>query len=123
MVAGVSIKKIGGIFGAFSEWRPFPDPRYGALLEAPFGQGCYELRRADTGALVLCGSSAHVCWRITSLLPPPFGQGTRINVEKRQYVWDNLCRIEYRTMACASVEDAKAEEVRLHAKNQYVFPT
>lgn len=112
-------------FGAFSDWRPFPDPRHGGELVAPFGPGCYELRRADAREreLVLCGSSAHVCWRMTSLLPAPFGQGTRNNAAKRQYVWEHLSRIEYRTMPCASEEDARAAEDRLHAQNRYVFPT
>jgi hypothetical protein len=26
---------------AWSEWRPFPDPRQGGMLTAPFGAGCY----------------------------------------------------------------------------------
>lgn len=117
------MKNITSRFGAFSRWRPFPDPRLGGELVGPFGAGCYELRRSDTKELVLYGSSGHVCWRMTSLLPKPLGQGVRNNEEKRQYVFKHRSCIEYRTMACRSVVEARAAEARLLIENKYLFST
>lgn len=114
------MKDSAKVFGIFSDWRPFPDPRHGGWLEGPFGPGCYELRYSDTRELLLCGSSAHVCWRITSLLPAPFGQGTRNDSKKRRDVWNNLARVEYRTMACEGVQDARETEVWLLMQNRYI---
>jgi hypothetical protein len=60
---------------------------------------------------------------MTSLLPKPHGQGVRNNEKKRNYVWENLSRIEYRTLACRNVEEARAVEARMRAQNSYAFPT
>ena len=110
------------VFGVFSDWQPFPHPRHGGRLEGPFGPGCYELRYSDTRELLLCGSSSHVCWRMTSLLPAPFGQGARNKSKKREDVWKNITRVEYRTMACNGVLEAQAMEARLLAENTYIHP-
>ena len=107
---------------AFSNWRLFPDPRKGEYLWAPFGPGCYDLRERDTGRLVLFGSGGNVCERMASLLPAPFGTGTRKNAAKREYVLRNLGRIEYRTLACADRKAAKQAEVALSA-GDYLFKT
>lgn len=50
----------------WSPWRPFPDPRTGGLLQAPFGPGIYELRLAPPdGALVLVGIGANLAARMS----------------------------------------------------------
>lgn len=95
----------------WSEWRLFPDPRQQGILVAPFGPGCYQLR--DGKQLVLYGRGTHVAQRMTSLLPQPLGCGTRNNESKRKYVSEHLGTIEYRTLACASEEEAKREENQL----------
>lgn len=104
----------------WSEWQAFPDPRAGGYLDAPFGPGVYELRNKATDELVLFGKSIHVAKRMTSLLPPPFGSGTRNNTAKRDYILYNLPDIEYRTKPCASDDEAKAEE-RLLKKNKHLY--
>jgi len=110
--------------GAFSDWRMFPDPRKCAYIWAPIGPGCYQLRLTETKQLVLFGRSANVSARLASLLPPPFGQGTRRNTEKRQFVFDHLGSIEYRTIACTGRQDAARIEVALAANSDtYVFKT
>jgi hypothetical protein len=53
----------------WSAWRPFPDPSKGGILAAPFGPGCYELRKGKK--LVLYGMGGNVAARMTSLLPKP----------------------------------------------------
>jgi hypothetical protein len=66
----------------------------------------------------------HVALRMTSLLPPPLGRGTRNNAKKRSYIENNLPVIEYRTIACDSRESAVRVEDRLRTeKNGYEFPT
>lgn len=70
----------------WSEWRPFPDPRQGDYLYAPFGPGVYELRHRTSGEVILFGQSGNVAHRMTSLLPRPLGQGHRSNRAKQDYV-------------------------------------
>ena len=91
------------------------------MLVAPFGPGCYDIRH--NRKKVCCGSGGHVAQRMTSLLPPPLGAGTRNNSRKRQYVEDNIAHIEYRTFACGTVSEAKALEAKLRAQRGYLFPT
>src|SRR6185437_10806366 len=106
----------------WSGWRRFPDPRKLELLTAPFGPGCYELRNGSQ--LVLYGKGAHVAERMTSLLPTPFGCGTRNNDQKRRYVLEHLGSIEYRSLACDTPEEADQREQELKAnRTAYIFPT
>jgi hypothetical protein len=100
--------------GEWSEWRRFPDPRKLESLTAPFGPGCYELRFGER-QLVLFGMGSHVAQRMASLLPAPFGCGTRNNGDKRNYVLEHLGCIEYRTIACTTTEEAKECEGELKA--------
>jgi hypothetical protein len=106
----------------WSRWRPFPDPRREGYLTAPFGPGCYELRRRSVRKLVLFGMAANVAARMTSLLPAPFSAGTRRNDAKRSYVLRHLADIDYRTGACQTREQAAEIERRLKdASLDYVF--
>lgn len=105
----------------WSEWRPFPDPRNFGILVAPFGPGVYELRNEET--LVYCGSGGNVAVRMSSLLPAPLGSGTRNNAKLRDYVLQNLHRIQYRTLACATREDANEREHQLKRGTNYLFHT
>ena len=103
----------------------FPDPINGRYwyLSAPFGPGVYELRRRSSGELILFGKSKNVAHRMTSLLPRPFGSGGRKNTAKRDYVFDHLADIEYRTKYCLDELAAHAEERRLKNDGTYLFPT
>jgi hypothetical protein len=105
----------------WTEWRVFPDPRKQGVLVAPFGPGCYELRNGHR--LVLFGTGGHVAHRMSSLLPHKLGCGTRNNSGKRKYVLENLGKIEYRTLACSSPAEAKAQEQKLRTRKGYLFPT
>lgn len=107
----------------WTKWRPFPDPREGQFLNAPIGPGVYELRHAGTGELVLVGIGANCAFRVSSLLPKPFGAGTRNNSAKRNYVLKHLADMEYRCLACKSRTDARVVEDDLRGKNKYRFPT
>jgi hypothetical protein len=106
----------------WSEWRQFPDPRKLELLTAPFGPGCYELR--DGAQLILYGMGGHLAQRMISLLPAPFGSGTRNNLHKRKYVFEHLDNIEYCTHACATRKEAQEGERELRANREaYKFQT
>src|ERR1035438_2710076 len=106
----------------WTQWRRFPDPRKLELLAAPFGPGCYELR--EGAQLVLFGMGSHVVTRMTSLLPPPLGSGTRNNRDKRNYILGHLDSITYRTIACATTQEAKECERKLRSnRDDYLFPT
>ncbi|MBX7201129.1 MAG: hypothetical protein K1X51_17305 [Rhodospirillaceae bacterium] len=107
----------------WSKWRPFPDPRAGGILVAPFGPGCYQLRNRKTG-LLLFGFGGHVAKRMTSLLPAPLGAGTRNNEGKRTSALEDIENLEYCTIACLSTEEAKAEERKLKANQaSYRYPS
>ena len=107
---------------SWSPWALFPDPSQGGYLNAPFGPGCYELRIGNQ--LLLFGCARRVAQRMSSLLPPPLGSGGRNNMAKRQAVFDNLGKVEYRTLACDSRGAAAAEETRMRARrSEYLFGT
>lgn len=104
---------------AWSRWKPFPDPRKGEYLSAPFGPGVYELRRRST--MIRCGKGANCAERMSSLLPKPFGCGTRDNSDLRLYLLQNLAELEYRCLACESKGAAAAIERKLLRRNHYLF--
>lgn len=106
----------------WSEWRKFPDPRNGDYLYAPFGSGVYQLKNTKTGEFVLFGKSKHLAKRMTSLLPPPYGAGTRNNENKRVYVLKHLNDIVYRTIA---LDDNGSHELERYLKglNIHIFNT
>lgn len=101
----------------WSEWKLFPDPEKKEYLYAPFWHGVYHLRNSKTNEYVLYGEGGNVAHRMSSILPKPYGQGTRKNENKRKYVLDNLKHIEYRTMACSSKEEALI--IQREVKNAY----
>ena len=107
----------------WSDWLPFPNPQSNGILCAPFGPGVYELRRSDTKQCVLRGKGKNCAYRMTSLLPPPLGQGTRKNNKKRNYVLKNLDLIEYRYFPCTTDEEALELETRLNSEDPCFFKT
>ena len=105
----------------WSGWLAFPDPEEDGYLFAPFGPGVYELHNRQTRELVLFGSGKNLAYRMSSLLPAPFGAGNRNNTDKREYVLTHLASIEYRTKACMSKKGAVNKERTLCNKNSYIF--
>ena len=105
----------------WSKWHPFPDPRRNGILCAPFGPGVYELRRSDTKQLVLRGKGKNCAYRMTSLLPAPYGQGTRMNKDKRDYVLKHIDSIEYRYFPFTTDEGAQELEKKLNNVNPCLF--
>ncbi len=107
----------------WSPWLPFPDPRKGDYLTAPLGPGVYQVRHHGRADMVLFGMSAHCASRMSSLLPKPFGTGTRNNSAKRDYVLGHLKELEYRCRACKSRPDAAIAERSTRGECVYRFTT
>lgn len=105
----------------WSSWRPFPNPTKGEYLCAPFGFGVYHLRRKDTKEYVLFGKGSHVAYRMSSLLPAPWGCGTRNNHEKREYVLRHIDQIEYQTVSFTERFAMDQCERELKNAHQYLF--
>ena len=82
----------------WSEWRPFPDPKKGEYICAPFGPGVYQLRNIKIGEFILFGCGNNVAYRMSTLLPKPYGASGRNNNSKKMYVAENLSYVEYRTI-------------------------
>lgn len=114
----VTLYKIG-----WSDWKPFPNPKKKEYLYAPFGSGVYQLRNKKTQEYVLFGTGGNIAYRMSSLLPEPYGQGTRKNTEKREHVWNNIDDMEYRTIAFASKKMAKSFENFVKKQEKYLFNT
>lgn len=107
----------------WTNWRKFPDPRKGDYLCTPFGCGVYQLRNSRTGEYVLLGRGKHLAYRMTSLLPTPYGCGTRNNIKKRNYVLAHISDIEYRTIAFLSEDEMKSCEKELKSYGIHIFNT
>jgi hypothetical protein len=105
----------------WTEFSPFPSPLRLEYLHAPFGPGVYELKNAKNKELVYVGEGGHVAWRMTSLLPAPYGKRTRNNVKLRQYVFDNLNDIHYCALACKNKATAKQIQDDMIDNNNYMF--
>lgn len=110
------------MFNEWSKWRKFPNPQNGEFLIAPFGNGVYQLRNRVTYEYILFGRGKNVSYRMTSLLPKPFGQGTRVSDEKRIYVLKNINDIEYRTIALELEDESKNLERQIKIEQEYKFP-
>lgn len=107
----------------WSDWQPFPAAEQLHAIDAPIGPGVYELRLTESQVPVYCGKSVTVANRMRSLLPKPWGRGTRNNAGLRYYVLENIARIEYRTAALPSGEEAQMLETAMKRKKRYLFHT
>lgn len=99
----------------WSEWRNFPDPRKAEYLIAPFGLGLYQLKNIKSNQFILFGISKNCCLRMTSLLPKEYGQGVRNNNLKRDYIFENILHIQYRTIAF--IDSNKMKDAERTIKN------
>lgn len=107
----------------WSNWKQFPEPSDLRSINTPIGCGLYELRNKSSNEFVLVGMSINIKKRMKSLMPKPFGVGTRNNMSKRYYVLNNYRNIEYRTMLTDSITEAKSIEKSLLRTGMYLFNT
>lgn len=71
--------------------------------------------------MVYVGEGGHVAYRMSSLLTAPYGKGTRNNLKLRQYIFENLSSIMYRTLACNDKATAKKLQDEMIVTNKYLF--
>jgi hypothetical protein len=83
----------------------------------------YQLRNVKSGEFILFGKGKCCAYRMCSLLPAPYGQGTRNNSPKRSYVLSNIDDIEYRTLAFSTEEEMTITEKEVKASVTYLFNT
>ena len=105
----------------WSKWRNFPDPRKGEYLNAPIGFGLYQLKKVKSNEFILFGIGKNCAYRISSLLPLPYGQGTRNNNFKRDYVLENISDIQYRTLSFISKENMSNTEKEIKRLKLHKF--
>lgn len=105
----------------WTNYTPFPSPAKKEYLHAPFGAGVYELKNVLTNELVYVGEAENTSYRMSSLLPAPFGAGTRNNQRLRSYVLENLAFVHYRTLACEDKMTAKKIQDEMITNNIYLF--
>ena len=106
----------------WSDWRLFPDPRKKGFLLAPYGYGLYQIKNIKTNEFILFGVGKNCAYRMSSLLPRPYGQGTRNNIPKRQYILENIECMHYRTIAFDKAKEMSEvertiKELRIHKFN------
>ncbi len=105
-------------------WTPFtlfPSPHECGYLHAPICAGVYELKNIKTNELVYVGEGASVAYRMSSLLPEDHGAGTRNNSKLRQYIFENVSVIHYRTLACSDKATAKKIQDLMINNNDYLY--
>jgi hypothetical protein len=94
---------------AWSNWKPFPDPRHGPPIEAPGGPGVYEVRRISTGDVVVFDDADNVAATLAVLA----SAGSRSLVARLQVSPGDL---EYR--ACAAASRTHARSLVAHLNTQ-----
>lgn len=105
----------------WTAFSPFPSPLKHEYLNAPIGAGVYELKNIKTQELVYVGEGANTAYRMSSLLPEPYGAGTRNNSKLRDYIFENINDVHYRTIACTDKANAKQIQDEMIAINKYLF--
>ncbi|WP_293887923.1 MULTISPECIES: hypothetical protein [unclassified Sphingobacterium] len=107
----------------WTNWENFPNPLRGEYLFAPFGKGCYQLFNDKRKEFILFGSGNNLAYRMSSLLPKPYGQGTRKNNNKREYILNNIENMLYRTISFLDEKEMKTFEKELKKSEKYIFNT
>jgi len=106
---------------SWTTYSPLPSPLKNGYLYAPFGPGLYELKNNHSAELVYVGEGYNVAYRMSSLLPEPYGAGTRNNSNLRNYILENLEHMYYRTLACSDKTTAKQIQDEMITQNKYIF--
>lgn len=105
----------------WSEWHVFP--KECRFPDTPKSPGVYELRHKSTEKLIRVGESINVRDRMKSLLPPPYGTGTRNNIGLRNYLLEHIADVEYRILECDTKQEAKAIQDKMLSTGKYIFNT
>ena len=105
----------------WTKWKQFPDPRKGENLIAPFGFGIYQLKNRKTAEFIIFGKGNNCAYRMSSLLPRPFGASGRNAEDKKEYVYNKLADINYRTVSFLYEDEMTKTEKLIKAQKIHKF--
>ena len=117
----------------WSSWKPLPNPlqsnqRFSLLImqhvRNPLKPGLYQLKNKKTNEYVLFGIGKEIGKRMKSLIPKEHGGvGRRDNYIKREYVWENIDSIKFRSITTNTREEALNIERYVKSLNIHIFNT
>ncbi|MGE3149455.1 MAG: hypothetical protein AB7K04_10365 [Pseudorhodoplanes sp.] len=99
---------------AWSVWRPCPMAQ-GGRFDAPAGPGVYEVRHTETGELVAFGEAAQVAHDLDKLMRPAAPWSRLLGAKELRHP---AHRLEYRTRAAASANEARILAAQLRERRQ-----
>jgi hypothetical protein len=105
----------------WTSWIKFPSPQYLREIKGPKGPGIYQVKNVKTDELILFGIGGHCQDRMQSLMPAPYGSGTRNASDKRDYIFENYENLVYRYFATKTREDAANIERGLKSQKNHMF--
>ena len=108
------------MIGRWSNWKPFPNPDHGQLIEAPIGPGVYEICHAATSEQVAFGYSANVAQALSNVVPPGNGRTWPFfrRAARTRY---HSSELEYRTCAATSYAEARIAAEQLLGHRQALW--
>ena len=80
---------------SWTNWIKFSPPEKARDIRGK-GPGIYQIKNAKTDEPVLFGIGSECQKRMRSLMPAPWGSGTRNLSDKREYVYENYKDLVYR---------------------------
>lgn len=92
----------------WSHWQPFPEPciSRGRWFTGHNYPGVYHIRVSTTHEHIIAGTGKLLSRRMRSLTPAPFGTGRRKNLRKREYVFNNWRKLEFRILKTTDETEA-----------------
>lgn len=105
----------------WTNWIKFPAPDSIRNIRGPKGPGVYQIKNETTDELILFGIGGECQKRMQSLMPAPWGSGTRNASDKRKYVYENYKDLVYRFIATKTRDEAAKIENFLRRQNNHLF--
>lgn len=105
----------------WTAWIKFPEPSKIRDIRGPSGPGIYQVRNILTEEMILFGIGGECQKRMQSLMPAPWGRGTRNADDKRRYVYKNYKSLVYRFRSTETREAAADIERDLKAQKNHMF--
>ncbi len=105
----------------WTNWIKFPAPQRIRDIRGPKGPGIYQIKNEKTDELILFGIGGECQERMKSLMPAPYGSGTRNADDKREYVLEHYKVLVYRFIATKTRDEAAKIENFLRGQNNHLF--
>lgn len=105
----------------WTNWIKFPSAQRIRDIRGPKGPGIYQIKNIKTEELILFGIGELCQKRMQSLMPAPYGSGTRNASDKREYVLEHYEDLVYRFIATKTREEAADFERFIRSQNNHLF--